>query len=93
VDRSGGGRGTWCAPGHRLEIEQRFQAFSAALSAKGSAVPLVFDGRIEGRTLRSPGAPSFELELEGDALRARRGGAAPGWPTEARFRRAEGSNC
>ena len=84
-------QGTWCVAGDRLEIVQRFQAFSATLSVKGSPVPLVFDGRIEGKTLRSPGTPSFELE--GDALRARGGAIAPGWPAEALFRRADASSC
>jgi SAM-dependent methyltransferase len=87
--------GHWCAAGHRLEIVQRFQTFSATLSAKGSPVPLVFDGRIEGATLRPHGTPSLELGLEGDVLRSRRSDSAmaPGWPAEAVFRRADGRNC
>jgi len=87
--------GTWCAEGHRLEIVQRFQAFSATLSAQGSPVPLVFDGRIEGTTLRGLGAQAPELAVEGEVLRTRRGdgAAAPGWPAEAPFRRADGRGC
>ena len=32
-------RALWCAPGSRLEITQRFQAFSATLTATTSPVP------------------------------------------------------
>jgi SAM-dependent methyltransferase len=87
--------GSWCAAGHRLEIVQRFQAFSATLSAPGSPAPLVFDGRIEGETLRGHGARAHELALEGDVLRTRRvdGTAAPGWPAGALFRRGDGRSC
>jgi hypothetical protein len=87
--------GTWCADGHRLDIVQRFQAFSATLTAKGSPVPLVFDGRVEGTTLRSLGTPPLDLVLEGGTLCARQGGSAvaPGWPAEARFRHADGPGC
>ena len=87
--------GTWCNAGRRLEIVQRFQAFSATLSATGSPVPLVFDGRIDGTTLRANGMASLELRLEGDALRARPGdgATAAGWPAEALFRRSAGPSC
>ena len=88
-------QGTWCAAGRRLEIVQRFQAFSATLSTAGRPVPLVFDGRVDGTMLRAHGTPSLELALEGDALRARPGDGvtASGWPAEARFRRADGRSC
>jgi len=88
--------GTWCAPGSRLDITQRFQAFSATLTAAGSAVPmLVFDGRIEGSTLRALGTQTFELRVDGDTLHTRRAdsAAAPGWPAEAQFRRATSPGC
>jgi len=87
--------GTWCAAGSRLEITQRFQTFSATLSAAASPVPFVFDGRIEGSTLRAHGMHTFELRIEGDALRTRRAdnAAAPGWPAEAQFQRASSKSC
>ena len=87
--------GTWCAAGSRLEITQRFQTFSAALTAAASPVPFVFDGRIEGSTLRAHGMQTFELRIEGDALRTRRAdnAAAPGWPAEAQFQRATSRSC
>jgi hypothetical protein len=62
----------------------------------GSRAPLlVFDGRIEGSTLRAHGMQTFELRVEGDALRAGRAdsAAAPGWPAEALFRRAPSTSC
>ncbi len=88
-------QGTWCGPGGRLEIAQRFQTFSATLAAKGSPVPLVFDGRIGATTLRSTGTPALELALEGDMLRSGRsdGAIAAGWPAGATFRRADGQGC
>jgi SAM-dependent methyltransferase len=88
-------QGAWCGAGGRLEIAQRFQAFSATLAAKGNPVPLVFDGRIDGTTLRSLGTTSLELTLEGDTLRSRRSDSAiaASWPTGATFRRAEGQGC
>jgi SAM-dependent methyltransferase len=88
-------QGSWCAAGGRLEIAQRFQTFSATLAAKGSPVPLVFDGRIEGTTLRSIGTTSLELALEGDTLRSRRSDSAiaPSWPAGETFRRADGQGC
>jgi SAM-dependent methyltransferase len=87
--------GTWCAPGHRLEIVQRFQTFSATLAAQGSPVPLVFDGRIEGTTLRALGTPPIEIVLDSAALRSRRsdGALSAGWPADASFRRASGTIC
>ncbi|MCE9660868.1 MAG: methyltransferase domain-containing protein [Burkholderiales bacterium] len=88
--------GTWCAPGIRLDVTQRFQTFSATLVSGDSPAPLlVFDGRIEGSTLRAHGAPAFELKAEGDVLRQRGGGAAPapGWPAQAVFQRATSGRC
>jgi SAM-dependent methyltransferase len=87
--------GTWCAAGSRLEITQRFQAFSATLTTAASPVPFVFDGRIERSTLRAQGLQAFELTIEGDALRTRRADIAtpPGWPAEAQFQRATSRSC
>ena len=86
--------GTWCNAGRRLEIVQRFQAFSATLSAPGGPAPLVFDGRIEGTTLRGHGWQAHELSVDGEVLRTRRAdGAAPGWPAAALFRRADARSC
>ena len=74
-------QGLWCSKGLSLQIEQRFQRFSATLAASGVPAPvMVFDGRIEARTLRGLGAagdPRAELELQGADLRLTRL-AAPG---------------
>jgi SAM-dependent methyltransferase len=87
--------GTWCAASHRLEIVQRFQAFSATLSTATGPVPVVFDGRIEGATLRALGTPAIELATEGETLRTRRvdNAAATGWPLDAAFRRSTSGRC
>jgi len=88
--------GTWCASGTRLEIAQRFQMFSAALGTTASPVPIVFDGRIDGRTLRGQhGTQTIELASEGDTLRTRRAdnAAATGWPADAVFRRSASGRC
>jgi SAM-dependent methyltransferase len=65
-------QGLWCTPGASLEITQRFQQFSATLSA-GRAAPLaVFDGRIEGRTLRAGGTQPALLQWSEQGLRVER---------------------
>ena len=49
-------QGLWCTAGAALQIEQRFQNFSALLSAPGEAAPLaVFDGRVHADALHSGG--------------------------------------
>jgi SAM-dependent methyltransferase len=75
-------QGTWCSAGARLEVTQRFQHFSATLVA--ASLPgqpaLVFDGRIEGRTLhvREPHEGRWHAEPEG--LRAGRlNGTGAAW--------------
>ena len=60
--------GGWATTGARLVITQRFQRFSATLSAEGSATPLaVFDGRIDGRLLRAEGRYYTRGEGRADA--------------------------
>ena len=69
--------GLWCTAGGTLQIQQRFQHFSATLAARGAAAVgttpvMVFDGRIEGRTLQSVGATGerrAELQLQDGRLR------------------------
>ena len=56
-------QGAWCGPGVRLDIGQRFQAFSASFSAAtgtaGADLPpaplLVIDGRIDGTRQQATG--------------------------------------
>ncbi len=69
-------QGLWCGKGLTLQIEQRFQRFSATLAAAGVPAPvMVVDGRIDARTLRGLGATGdlrAELELQGAVLKATR---------------------
>ena len=66
-------QGLWCTVGGWLQITQRFQRFSATLAAPGAVAPvMVFDGRVEGRTLLATGAAGerrAELRLEDGRLR------------------------
>ncbi len=89
--------GLWCTAGGTLEISQRFQRFSATLAARGAVAPvLVFDGRIDGRTLHSAGATGdrrAELRLEDGRLRLSHV-APPGLAFEQRsFTPAPPSGC
>ena len=72
-------QGLWCATGAQLEITQRFQAFSATLTARGQATTAqttpgqaapvrVFDGRIEGARLQAVGVHGDRLQWQGGAL-------------------------
>jgi SAM-dependent methyltransferase len=90
-------QGLWCTAGATLEITQRFQRFSATLSAQGAAAPsMVFDGRIEGRTLLATGTTGerrAELRLEDGLLRMHHL-TPPGLAFEQRvFQPAPGDNC
>ena len=84
--------GLWCAAGASLEIVQRFQRFSATLAVTGRAgPPLVFDGLLEGRTLRATGGQVFVLEAEPAGLRLVSDGGA-GSPGRV-FARAGAQGC
>ena len=94
-------QGLWCTAGGTLaatlSITQRFQTFSATLSAVGAAAPvLVFDGRIAADELfagtEAAGAP-IALRLVGDALQiVRFTGPASQFPAR-RFTRAGPLGC
>ena len=61
--------GLWCAAESSLEVTQRFQSFSATLSSRQSDTPVtVFDGRIEGTTLRATGIHPAVLKADADRL-------------------------
>ena len=63
-------QGLWCAAGVSLALTQRFQAFSATLTTRGSAAPArVFDGRIDGLTLLAHEPRDIVMHLQGQALR------------------------
>lgn len=62
-------QGLWCSAGASLQITQRFQTFSAVLSERGAAAPLVvFDGRINGAALTGTGLHAAALQWRGTAL-------------------------
>jgi SAM-dependent methyltransferase len=85
--------GLWCAAGAQLDITQRFQQFSAALSGREVPAPgLVFDGRIEAANLRASGAHAITLQLDGDLLKLADTRAVPAAAGRT-FRRAAGSRC
>jgi SAM-dependent methyltransferase len=85
--------GRWCARGASLDIEQRFQRFSATLADNDAALPpLVFDGGIEATTLRGDGLHPIALQLDGSTLR--RTDAVPlGADRPRAFVRAAGAAC
>ena len=90
-------QGLWCTAGASLAITQRFQAFSATLSAPGAQVPLlVFDGRVAADRLHA-GADAqsavIALRLVGDTLwPIRLEGAASRFQGQ-RFSRAGPQGC
>ncbi len=62
--------GRWCAADGSLDVTQRFQTFSATLTRKDSTTPvMVFDGRIEGTTLRAQAPHTVVLNASHDTLR------------------------
>ena len=66
-------QGRWCGSGAQIDIQQRFQSFSASLTVPGLAAPVaVFDGRVSANTLLAPDAtnmPVARLQLDGGGLR------------------------
>ncbi len=89
-------QGLWCTAGASLEITQRFQSFSATLTASGSIAPTrVFDGRIEGLTLRHHGSHAAVMQLQGQGQGMRLGEiVGPGAGFAGRqFVRAKAPTC
>jgi len=61
--------GLWCSADGSLDVTQRFQSFSATLRSRQSTTPvMVFDGRIDGTTLRASGPQSAVLNARPDAV-------------------------
>jgi hypothetical protein len=92
--------GTWCDGTTRLEVTQRFQRFSATLQERGLPAPLVvFDGRIDGTTLRTQGGPttqaqlSYEARATGDALQWLQASGVAGAQAGRRFVRVAAAGC
>ena len=87
-------RGLWCSASASLQITQRFQTFSATLMDQRSTTPaMVFDGRIEGATLRAQGARVAVLLAQPDALHlASVDNVAMAFAGQT-FARAQGARC
>ena len=89
--------GLWCSAGLSLHIEQRFQRFSATLSATGVAAPaMVFDGRIQGNALRGLGATGdtrATLQISGSQLQLQHAAAPASMHAGRRFQRANTAQC
>jgi len=92
--------GTWCAGQTRLEVTQRFQRFSATLQERGAQAPVVvFDGRVDGATLRTEGGPTTQVQLSyqprpaGAALQWVQASGAAGAQAGRSFVRAAAAGC
>lgn len=90
-------QGLWCTDGGSLQVTQRFQQFSATLQARGAAAPaLVFDGRVQARTLLAPG-PAGELrarlQLDGPQLQLQQVGRSAAAFENKTFVRAGAAGC
>jgi SAM-dependent methyltransferase len=86
-------QGLWCGDaGASLQVEQRFDRFSAALQRPGQPAPaMVFDGRITGGTrLQGTGVSTIVLRWSAQGLTGEAG--PPGW-TGQRFRAAMDGRC
>ena len=90
-------QGLWCTPGGTLAITQRFQNFSAALTAEGADAPLVvFDGRVNAERLHAgvdPAAAPITLRLVGEALHLTQGSGPASAFQDKRFQRAGPRGC
>ncbi|MBL8352012.1 MAG: class I SAM-dependent methyltransferase [Burkholderiaceae bacterium] len=90
-------QGLWCSAGGSLAITQRFQTFSATLSAHGAPAPVVvFDGRIVADRLHAgtdAQAAAIALRLAGDALEFTRFGGPASQFRDRRFTRAGPLGC
>jgi hypothetical protein len=90
-------QGLWCTAGGSLQITQRFQTFSATLSADGASAPaLVFDGRIAADRLFSgtdAAAAAVLMRLDGEALQTTRISGPASQFGARRFTRAGPQGC
>lgn len=87
-------QGLWCAALGSLQVTQRFQSFSATLMDKRSSTPvMVFDGRIEGRTLRARGERVAVLQAQADVLQLTSVDNVALALAGHSFKRANGASC
>lgn len=89
--------GLWCTAGGSLAITQRFQTFSATLSADGADAPtVVFDGRVAADSLHAgtePAAAALTLRVMGQALQLLRTSGPASAFEGKRFERAGPGGC
>ena len=89
--------GLWCTAGGSLAITQRFQTFSATLSADGADAPtMVFDGRVAADSLHAgtePAAAALTLRVMGQALQLLRTSGPASAFEGKRFERAGPGGC
>ena len=90
-------QGLWCTAAGSLAITQRFQTFSATLSADGVAAPvLVFDGRVSADGLHAGtglAAVPIRFRMAGDALQLEQAPNAALRFVGKRFTRAGAQGC
>ncbi|WP_418315157.1 SAM-dependent methyltransferase [Piscinibacter sakaiensis] len=87
--------GNWCSGDARLDLTQRFQTFSATLTRGESTVPLlVFDGRIDGKTLAADGVFGASLQVLDSGQLELRSISQPAQDLVGRrFVRSDGASC
>ena len=87
-------QGLWCAANASIQITQRFQAFSAAMTAGQSNAPaMVWDGRIDGAALHSTGPRSVAMQLQQGQLRITSIAGPGSIYAQREFVRADGPAC
>jgi hypothetical protein len=89
--------GLWCAADATLAITQRFQTFSATLSTRDAAAPVVvFDGRVAARDLHAgtdARSAAITLRATGDTLQLTRALGPAALFEGRRFTRAAAAGC
>ncbi len=89
--------GRWCGSGARLDITQRFDTVSVALSTAEAPAPLlVFDGRVAAEQLHQGDDPRLAeavLRASAEGLLAERLPAVAGRYERQRFQRAGPAGC
>lgn len=90
--------GRWCGSGQArgmlLDVTQRFDRFSAALSRADRAAPLtVFDGRVDGLVLEAQPPSAARLRWTDGGLLLERAAAAASEAEGATFRAAGPAGC
>jgi len=90
-------QGNWCAAGGlRLQVQQRFQRFSATLEKRGAPAPMaVFDGQINGNAATTDGRPTTQarLRLAQGQLHLESASHAAAAHAGQRFQRAPAGDC